>query len=53
MIDIGVMAFLATEICEVLFKVEETYYGEPIIMERVMHIESFMRFHTYAKIIEL
>ena len=34
-------------------KVKETYYGEPILMERVMHIKSFMGFHTYAKIVEL
>lgn len=50
---IGLMAVLDTEIGEVLFKVEETYYGEPILMERVMHIKSFMGFHTYAKIVEL
>ena len=50
---IGLMAVLDTEIGEVLFKVEESYYGEPILMEQVMHIKSFMGFHTYAKIVEL
>lgn len=50
---IRLMAVLDTEIGEVLFKVEETYYGEPIIMEKIMHIKSFMGFHTYAKIVEL
>lgn len=50
---IGLMGVLDTEIGEVLFKVEESYSGEPILMERVMHIKSFMGFHPYAKIVEL
>lgn len=50
---IGVMAVLDTEIGEVLFAVEESYSGEPIIMDKIMHVDSFMGFHPYKTIVEL
>ena len=49
----SLFAILDTEIGEVMFKVEESYSGEPIIMDKVMHWESFIKFHRYFDYIEL
>lgn len=49
----GLFGILDTEIGEVMFKIEESYSGEPIIMDKVMHWESFIKFHRYFDYIEL
>lgn len=49
----GLYGIIDTEIGEVMFKIDESYFGEPIVMDRVMHWDSFMKFHRMTKIIEL
>lgn len=45
-------------ICEIsggptLFEVDQSYLGEPIIMQRIMHWDSFKKFHNDHNFIEL
>ena len=50
--DIGsnVLSIIDTEAGEQLFEVDIAYSGEPIILRRFMHIDSFMKFYkSYNK----
>jgi hypothetical protein len=49
----GLYGIIDTEIGEVMFKIDESYFGEPIVMDRVMHWDSFMKFHCMTKFIKL
>ena len=49
----GMYGIIDTEIGEVMFKIDESYSGEPIVMGKVMHWDSFMKFHRMTKLIEL
>ena len=50
---IGLMGVLDTPIGEVLFSIEESYSHDPILMRRIMHYDTFMKFHLYSIIIDL
>lgn len=50
---IGLMGVLDTSVGEVLFSIEESYSYEPILLHRIMHYDTFMRFFPYAEIIDL
>lgn len=47
---VATFGIIETEQGDVAFEVELTYYGDPYIWRKFMHIESFLKFHPYAKI---
>lgn len=46
-------AVVETESGEIMFDMDTTYSGEPIITRRFMHYETYKQFHPSCKIIEL
>ena len=48
---IALWGLLDTENGGTLFEIDCSYAGEPIVMRRFMHIDSFMKFHNYAELI--
>lgn len=47
--DIGLYGIVETEEGDVLFKIDWTYSGEPIVMEKFMHVKSFLGFYGRRK----
>lgn len=48
-----IYAVLETESGETLMKMDWSYSGEPIIMERFIHLDFFLKFHSLYKIIRI
>lgn len=44
-------AVVDTESGPILFEMDDSYSGEPIIMRRFMHYDSFMNYYTKKKIV--
>jgi hypothetical protein len=47
---VGTFGIVETEHGDIAFEIELTYSGEPYVWKKFMHIESFLKFHPYAKI---
>lgn len=47
---VGTFGIIETEQGDVAFEIELTYAKEPYVYRKFMHIDSFLKFHSYAKI---
>lgn len=47
---VATFGIIETEQGDIAFEIELTYDGEPYVWKKFMHIESFLKFHPYAKI---
>lgn len=45
--DIGLYGIMETKEGDALFKIDWGYSGEPCLMEKYMHLKSFLRFYGY------
>lgn len=50
---IFIYAIIETESGDTLMKMDWSYYGEPIIMGRFIHLDYFLKYHWNKKIITL
>jgi hypothetical protein len=47
---VGTFGIVETEQGDIAFEIELAYDGEPYVYRKFMHIDSFLKFYTYAKI---
>lgn len=47
---LGTYGIIETEQGDIAFEIEKTYYDEPYVYRKFMHISSFLDFHPYSKI---